>query len=160
MLEHTKKHLTKSTGKSTSKSKMSAKLKGRVKIKPDMVSCVTELGNVIKIPSSEIKKYIVSNKSKDAQKIIKKVLHDIEEKEVSTRSIFDLFSDINTKHGEQGALLYGLRMRENLSQTAFAEKINITQPELSKMENGTRPIGKIIAKRLEKVFGTPYQLFL
>ena len=86
--------------------------------------------------------------------------HNIGEKEVSTRSIFDLFSDINTKHGEQGALLYGLRMRENLSQTAFAQKINITQPELSKMENGTRPIGKIIAKRLEKVFGTPYQLFL
>ena len=89
-----------------------------------------------------------------------KVLHDMEETDVSTRSIFDLFSDINAKHGEQGALLYGLRMRENLNQTAFAEKINITQPELSKMENGTRPIGKIIAKRLEKVFGTPYQLFL
>jgi DNA-binding transcriptional regulator YiaG len=160
MLEYTQKHLTKSTGKNTSKNKINAKLKGRVKVKLDMVSCVTELGNVIKIPSSEIKKYIVSDKSKDAQKIIKKFMHDIEEKKASTRSVFDLFSDINAQYGEQGALLYGLRMRENLNQTAFAAKINITQPELSKMENGTRPIGKIIAKRLEKVFGTPYQLFL
>lgn len=160
MLEHTEKHLTKSRGKSTSKSKLNVKLKGRVRIKSDMVSCVTELGSVIKIPSSEIKKYIVSDKSKDAQKIIKKVLHDMEEKNVSTQNIFDLFSDINTQYGKQGALLYGLRMREDLNQTEFAEKINITQPELSKMENGTRSIGKVIAKRLEKVFGTPYQLFL
>jgi hypothetical protein len=157
MLEHTKKRPT----KSSTKSKINAKIKGRIKGKPSaMISCVTELGNVIKVPSSEIDKYIVSDKSKDVQKIINKVLHEIEENDSPKKDIFNLFTDLNAKRGEQGALLYGLRMRENLSQLAFAKKINITQPELSRMEHGTRSIGKIIAKRIEKAFGVHYQMFL
>jgi transcriptional regulator with XRE-family HTH domain len=57
-------------------------------------------------------------------------------------------------------LLKGLRAREGLSQVEFAKKINITQANLSAMENGRRPIGKIVAKRIEKVFGTNYRYFL
>jgi len=42
----------------------------------------------------------------------------------------------------------------------MAKKINITQADLSKMENGKRPIGKIIAKRIEKMFDVSYRYFL
>ncbi|MBB71758.1 MAG: XRE family transcriptional regulator [Legionellales bacterium] len=52
------------------------------------------------------------------------------------------------------------RLRENLNQQDFAEQINITQPELSKMETGKRPIGKTVAKRIAKAFGVNYQIFL
>ena len=71
-----------------------------------------------------------------------------------------LFHDINQKVGKPGALLKGLRYRENLYQKAFSERIGVKQGDLSKMENGKRPIGKQIAQRLEKEFGTDHKLFL
>jgi DNA-binding XRE family transcriptional regulator len=71
-----------------------------------------------------------------------------------------LFRDINRKYTKAGALLQGLRYRENLTQVHFAKKIGITQANLSAMENGKRPIGKVIAKRIQKVFGANYRYFL
>lgn len=70
------------------------------------------------------------------------------------------FDNLDKKHTKAGALLKGLRLREGLSQIEFAKKIKVTQANLSNMENGKRPIGKIIAKRIEKAFGTNYRYFL
>jgi len=78
----------------------------------------------------------------------------------STVPIKDLFENLDKKFTKAGALLKGLRLRENLSQVEFAKKLNVTQANLSNMENGRRSIGKIIAKRIEKVFGTNYRYFL
>lgn len=75
-------------------------------------------------------------------------------------SIQTIFEKLDKKYTKAGALLRGLRLREGLSQVAFAKRINVTQANLSNMENGRRPIGKIIAKRIEKVFGTNYRYFL
>jgi hypothetical protein len=158
-LEHTKKHPT-NKGKITTKDKLHTVLNRKIKNKPTLVSCVTELGSVIKVPSSEIIKYAFSDKSKDVHRIIKKVLEEMLEQEAALYPVSGLFDDINKKRTKPGALLYGLRVRENLTQKDFAEKINITQPELSKMENGARPIGKVMAKRLEEVFGMDYRVFL
>ena len=71
-----------------------------------------------------------------------------------------IFKEMDQKYGEAGALLRGLRSRENLSQVEFAKKIKVTQANLSKMENGTRPIGKIIAMRISKAFLVNYKYFL
>ncbi|OAI49256.1 hypothetical protein AYO45_03090 [Gammaproteobacteria bacterium SCGC AG-212-F23] len=71
-----------------------------------------------------------------------------------------LFEKLDKKFTKAGALLKGLRARENLSQLEFAKKINVTQANLSKMENGHRSIGKIIAKRIEKIFNVNYRYFL
>ena len=57
-------------------------------------------------------------------------------------------------------MLRGVRVRENLSQIEFAKKIGVTQSDLSKMELGKRPIGKIVAKRIAKMFDVPYRIFL
>jgi ribosome-binding protein aMBF1 (putative translation factor) len=159
-----KKHLTntKEKVKSGSKEKIVNRIKDKPKKNIGSVLCVTEKGVIAKIPSTEINKYI---QKEPAQKDLKKImntLHKMQElaHEESDNDIFTLFSDINEKYGEKGALLRGLRLREALSQAEFAKKINITQPELSKMESGTRAIGKMIAKRLEKIFGVSYQIFL
>lgn len=77
-----------------------------------------------------------------------------------TKSIESLFAKLDEKFTKAGALLKGLRLREGLSQIAFAKKIKVTQANLSNMENGKRPIGKTIAKRIEKIFGTNYRYFL
>ncbi|HTM64236.1 MAG TPA: helix-turn-helix transcriptional regulator [Gammaproteobacteria bacterium] len=101
------------------------------------------------IPKSVINKYQIDNEEP------RKVTRD--DKAPSLKSLFNKLDEQYTK---AGVLLKGLRLRENLSQIEFAKKIDVTQANLSKMENGKRPIGKIIAKRIEKVFGTNYRYFL
>ncbi|HYF97423.1 MAG TPA: helix-turn-helix transcriptional regulator [Coxiellaceae bacterium] len=71
-----------------------------------------------------------------------------------------IFAKLETELGKAAMLLRGLRVREALSQVEFAKKIGVTQANLSNMENGRRAIGKIIAKRLEKVFKVDYRYFL
>lgn len=71
-----------------------------------------------------------------------------------------VFADIEKKFTKPGILLKGLRGREGLTQEQFAQKIHVTQANLSNMERGKRPIGKKIAKRIEKVFKVNYHYFL
>lgn len=75
-------------------------------------------------------------------------------------SIDDLFSELTLKSGEPGVLLRGLRYREGLSQIEFAKKLNISQTNLSAMENGKRAIGKELAKRIANLFSLNYRVFL
>lgn len=107
---------------------------------------VMDHGLLYAIPKSVAKKYIVETKK------------PIEHK--GNISADELFKETDQKHSEAGALLRGLRARENLSQVEFAKRIKVTQANLSKMENGTRPIGKIIAMRIAKAFDVNYKYFL
>ncbi|KTC71406.1 helix-turn-helix protein [Legionella birminghamensis] len=75
-------------------------------------------------------------------------------------SIDDLFSDLTQESGEPGMLLKGLRYREGLSQIDFAKKLNVSQTNLSAMENGRRAIGKELAKRIADLFEVDYRIFL
>ncbi|MFH0811269.1 MAG: helix-turn-helix transcriptional regulator [Pseudomonadota bacterium] len=56
--------------------------------------------------------------------------------------------------------LRGARKKESLTQKQLAELIGISQPHVSEMEHGKRPIGKEMAKRLAKVFNGTYRVFL
>lgn len=98
------------------------------------------------IPKNIAKKYIVETKKPTEIR--------------GNISANDLFKETDQKYGEAGALLRGLRARENLSQIEFAKRIKVTQANLSKMENGTRPIGKTIAIRIAKAFNVNYKYFL
>ena len=71
-----------------------------------------------------------------------------------------VFAELEEKYTKAGVLLKGLRTREGLTQNAFAKKIGINQSNLSHMENGRRPIGKTMAKRIEQIFGVDYRYFL
>lgn len=107
---------------------------------------ITHQHKTYAIPKKIINKYVVED-------------HAVK-KHKSSPSIQAIFDKLDQKYTKAGALLKGLRLREGLSQVAFAKKINVTQANLSNMENGRRPIGKIIAKRIEKIFGTNYRYFL
>lgn len=102
---------------------------------------ITHHGQVYEIPADIAEKYRVDQFSES----------------IPAKS---LFKNINNKYGKPGALLKGLRYRENLNQTDFAIKIGVTQSDLSKMENGKRPIGKTIAKRIAEMFDVDYRSFL
>lgn len=75
-------------------------------------------------------------------------------------SIDDLFGDLIQHSCEPGFLLKGLRYREGLTQIEFAKQLNISQTNLSAMENGRRTIGKELAKRIANIFGLDYRVFL
>ncbi len=99
-------------------------------------------GHVYHIPRAIAKKY--EDKSKGPKRVLPE----------------DIFGDIEKQYTKAGVLLRGTRHREGLTQAEMAKKINVTQADLSKMESGKRPIGKIIAKRIEKIFGVNYRYFL
>ena len=107
---------------------------------------VTHYNKTYLIPKEIAEQYLVEDKKKKHT--------------TSSLPIKKLFEKLDEKYTKPGALLKGLRLRENLSQVQFAKKINITQANLSSMENGRRPIGKAIAKRIEKVFGADYRYFV
>lgn len=95
------------------------------------------------------------------KKIADKYVIEFEKpKQKKQATIHQLFDNLDRKYTKAGALLKGLRLREDLSQIEFAKKIGVTQPNLSAMEAGKRPIGKIIARRIEKIFKTNYRYFL
>lgn len=109
------------------------------------VLCVSEQGQVYRVPAYIISGYLVANTAH----IDKKIFHS--EDGVSPQVAFQ---KINAKYSKTGALLKGIRLREGLNQKDFAALIKVTQGDLSKMERGLRPIGKILAARIAKKFGS------
>jgi DNA-binding transcriptional regulator YiaG len=72
----------------------------------------------------------------------------------------EVFKKLDAKYTRAGASLQGARIKEGLSQVELAAKLKISQANLSKMENGSRPIGKAMAKRLAAVLDVDYRIFL
>ena len=64
------------------------------------------------------------------------------------------------KYSEGGQMLRGSRHKNNITQKAIAEAIGISPHHISEMENGKRPIGKEMAKRIANFFKTDYRIFL
>lgn len=56
--------------------------------------------------------------------------------------------------------LRAARIREGLKQVELAKRTGIPQRHISEMENGKRPIGKTLAKRLGQELNLNYQLLL
>jgi DNA-binding XRE family transcriptional regulator len=59
-----------------------------------------------------------------------------------------------------GSAIRGLRLREDLTQEQLARLLGIKRTNLSEMENGKRPIGKNMAKRLAQILKADYKVFL
>jgi ribosome-binding protein aMBF1 (putative translation factor) len=72
----------------------------------------------------------------------------------------DVIKKLDSKFSSAGACLQGARLKEDMTQEELAEKLRISQTNLSKMEHGKRPIGKSMAKRIAKVLKVDYRIFL
>lgn len=124
---------------------MSAHTKTR-HIKADKrVLCISEQGQVYKLPRTILKKYIVHDNV-----AIKKIKNNVSNLMSVTPE--EAFAEINAKYTKTGALLKAVRLREGLNQKDFCSLIKVTQGDLSKMERGKRPIGKTLIKRIAKMF--------
>ncbi len=67
----------------------------------------------------------------------------------------EVFSDLHS-----GSAIKGLRYRDNLTQKQLASMIRAKRHHISEMENGKRPVGKEMAKRLARALNTNYKVFL
>lgn len=81
---------------------------------------------------------------------------DSSEEYVSWRELFSEYSDEEMP----GSRLRGARYKESITQRQLADMIGIPQRHISMMENGKRPIGREMAKRLGKALNIGYKVFL
>lgn len=72
----------------------------------------------------------------------------------------EAFKEEIEKYTEAGLALRGSRLKEGLTQKELGIVLGIGQNNISEMENGKRPIGKAMAKRLAGYFKTDYRIFL
>lgn len=71
-----------------------------------------------------------------------------------------LAKDRIKKYKKVGLVLRGARYREGLSQIDLSKKSKVHQNEISKIENGKRPVGEKVAKRLARALHFDYRLLL
>ena len=62
-----------------------------------------------------------------------------------------LARDRLAKYKASGLALRGARYREGLSQKELARRSGVSQENISRMENGHRPVGDKVAKKLAKI---------
>ena len=72
----------------------------------------------------------------------------------------DLAKSRIAKYKKAGLALRGARYRESLSEKELAKRTGISQENISKMENGQRPIGEKVAKKLAKALRLDFHLLL
>jgi len=105
---------------------------------------------------------VPSEKAEMVKEAIEKILKlagmplkSMEEFDDRLYSIEEVFPDFHIGHA-----LRGLRSREGLTQKQLAEMIGAKPSHISEMENGKRPIGKEMAKRLARALRTEYKVLL
>lgn len=72
----------------------------------------------------------------------------------------ELFPHLKDPVKGPAASFLGIRLRHGFTQKQMAEKIGVTQSDVSKMEKGERPIGKKLAIRIGHALGIAYKRFL
>ena len=98
---------------------------------------------------------------KDRADGIVRLLQDFEvQEDASLIPWRETVQDLIEKYTEAGVALKGARAKAGLSQNELAEKLKIPQSHISDMENGRRPIGKKMAKRLAETLNVGYKVFL
>lgn len=72
----------------------------------------------------------------------------------------DVFPDLKDPQKRIGIVFRGIRYKNDLTQAEVAKRLGIDQSDVSKIEKGKRPVGKALAKKIEKEFGIDYRRFL
>ncbi|MFH2065339.1 MAG: helix-turn-helix domain-containing protein [Pseudomonadota bacterium] len=75
---------------------------------------------------------------------------------IPARELFSEYKDEELP----GVALRGARFKEDMTQKQLSEVTGIPQRHISMMENGKRPIGKNIAKKLSGVLKVSYKVFM
>lgn len=71
-----------------------------------------------------------------------------------------LSADRIARYSKAGIALRGARYREGISQKELARRTGISQENISKMENGARPVGPTVAQKLANALHINKKLLL
>lgn len=74
--------------------------------------------------------------------------------------IGEIFPDIRDPEKRRFIVFRSIRTKTGLTQEQLAERLGISQADVSKIERGKRTIGKALAKKIEKEFKIDYRRFL
>jgi ribosome-binding protein aMBF1 (putative translation factor) len=102
---------------------------------------------------SKKKLFLVSEEKAHA---IETLLSDADEYVDAT----DVFPELKDPQKRIGITFRSIRSKTGLTQKQVAEKLGLDQADVSKIEKGIRPIGKALAKKIEKAFKIDYRRFL
>jgi DNA-binding XRE family transcriptional regulator len=97
-----------------------------------------------------------ADKRLDAIDLLKSLGFSDASESIPWREAFPEYSDKDLP----GVCLAGARTKEGLTQQALSKLTGIPQRHISEMENGKRPIGKEIAKKMGAVLKVGYKAFL
>ena len=117
---------------------------------------------LIKIEISEGKKrslYLVRKEAASAFVTLLKRLDESSENEDFVDAE-DLYPKLKDPVAGPAISFHGMRLRHGLTQKQMAEKIGVSQSDVSKIEKGERPIGKKLAMRMGQALGIDYKRFL
>jgi DNA-binding XRE family transcriptional regulator len=98
-----------------------------------------------------------------AKTLKKQIKHDLEWLHRDTEGFVparEVMPELNDPVMRPAIYLRGSRHREQLTQKELATQLGIRQHHLSEMENGKRPIGKAMAKKLAEALNTNWRSFL
>ena len=89
------------------------------------------------------------------------ILENVDGSSVSGNVSADkVFKDLYAKYTKPGVALRGGRGKQGFTQEELAEKLGIEQGDLSKLENGKRPISRKMARKLAEILKMDYRAFL
>lgn len=125
------------------------------------------MSGAVKMPLTKIeitekgksKLYLVS---KEEARAVETILKSLDERGSDGDFIAaeDLYPELKDPIKGPALSFHGIRLRHGLTQKQLAEKIGISQSDVSKIEKGERPIGKKLAIRIGKALGIDYKRFL
>lgn len=86
------------------------------------------------------------------------LLKNYQDESISWR---DLAQDrMKSAGGESAYMVRVARERAELTQVELAKRLKMPQGNISQIETGRRPVGKLLAKRMAKIFNLDYRVFL
>lgn len=72
----------------------------------------------------------------------------------------DAFKEEINKSSESSLVIKGYRVKNGMTQKDLAKKLKTSQPNIAALENGSRAVGKEMARKLAKIFKTDFRIFL
>lgn len=119
---------------------------------------------LIKIEISRGKKRRLYLVPKSAANAVATLLDGLDESDPATDDdsidATELYPDLKDQTKRAAIVFQGIRLRQGLTQKQMAERIGITQGDVSKIEKGERSIGKKLALRIGRALGIDYKRFL
>lgn len=116
---------------------------------------------LIKVEITEGKKRRFYLVPKDAARAVATLLEGFDEgDENESTDARELYPELNDPLKRAAIAFHGTRLRLGLTQKEMAEKIGLSQSDISKIEKGEREISRKLAIRIGKVFRIDYKRFL